>query len=142
VTGRLAAWAPVVAWAAVIFFMSTDELSAEHTRGWIEPIVRFFLPTLSEELFELLHEVVRKLAHVTEYFVFALLIERACRRGSDVAPARAPLVAWIAAALYSLTDEGHQLFVASRGASLLDCGFDSIGAGLAAFVASRGIYLR
>jgi VanZ family protein len=136
------AWAPAIAWAAVIFYMSTDELSAEHTRGWIEPIVRFFLPTLSDDVFELFHAAVRKLAHVTEYFVFALLIERGCRRASALAPSRTPLVAWASAALYSLTDEGHQLFVASRGASLVDCVLDSIGAAVAAFMASRGIRLR
>ena len=139
---RLAAWAPAVVWAAVIFYMSTDELSAEHTRSWIEPIVRFFVPSLPDAAFEVLHFVVRKLAHMTEYFVFALLIERGCRRGSELAPSRAPLVAWVVAALYSLTDEGHQLLVASRGASLLDCGLDSLGAAIAAILSSRGLYLR
>jgi len=140
--GRLAAWAPAVVWAAIIFYMSTDELSAEHTRSWIEPIVRFFVPSLPDPAFEVIHFVIRKLAHMSEYFMFALLIDRGCRRGSELAPARAPLVAWVVAALYSLTDEGHQLLVSSRGASLLDCGLDSLGAAFAAIFASRGVYLH
>ena len=129
---RLSAWAPVVVWAAVIFYMSTDEMSAEHTRPWLEGIVRFFLPSVSDAFFDVLHMAVRKLAHVSEYFVLALFVDRGLRRGSTLSPARAPLTAFVLSALYSLSDEGHQVFVATRTASLLDCGLDSIGAGLAA----------
>jgi VanZ family protein len=32
------------------------------------------------------------------------------------------------AGLYSLTDEFHQRFVPGRGPSIVDCGFDTIGA--------------
>ncbi len=42
------------------------------------------------------------------------------------------------AAGYSLTDELHQWFVPGRGASLLDCGIDTSGAGIGMLV----IYLR
>ena len=69
----LVTWAPVIVWAAVIFFMSTDELSAEHTRSWIEPIVRFFVPSLPDPVFEVLHFVVRKLVQPCEQF-FRLLV--------------------------------------------------------------------
>jgi VanZ family protein len=141
---RVSAWAPAVAWALVIFFMSTEEMAAAHTRRWLEPIVRFFFPSVPEASFELGHHVVRKLAHVTEYFVFALLLHRGWRRGSMLAPARAPFAAFAVAALYSLTDEGHQTFVAGRAATLVDCGLDSLGAAIAALAAraaSRRTYL-
>ena len=138
---RVSAWAPAVVWALVIFFMSTEEMAGRHTRTWLAPIVRFFFPSVREASFELGHAVVRKLAHVAEYFVFALLVDRGWRRGSTLAPARAPLAAFAVAALYSLTDEGHQTFVAARTASLLDCGLDSLGAALAARVARRRTFL-
>ena len=121
--------------------MSTEEMSAEHTRRWLEPIVRFFLPSLPQAAFDLVHADVRKLAHVVEYFVLALLLDRGWRRGSTLSPARAPLAAFVVAALYSLSDEGHQAFVAVRTASLFDCGWDSFGAALAAHLARRQTYL-
>jgi hypothetical protein len=116
---RVLAWAPAVVWALVIFFMSTEEMAARHTRTWLAPIVRFFFP------------------YVAEYFVFALLLERGWRRGSMLARARTPIAAFAVAALYSLTDEAHQTFVAARTASLRDCGLDSLGAAIAARVVSR-----
>ncbi len=138
---RISAWAPAVVWALVIFFMSTEEMAAAHTRRWLEPIVHFFFPAVPEADFDLGHAVVRKLAHVSEYFVFALLLDRGWRQGSMLSRARAPFAAFAVAALYSLTDEGHQTFVASRTASLFDCVLDSLGAALAAGVASRRTYL-
>jgi VanZ family protein len=143
VSARVSAWAPAGVWAGVIFLMSTDTLSAAHTRDVFEPILRFLFPSLSPEAFELLHAHARKLAHVSEYLVFALLLDRGFRRDSPLAPSRAPLAALAVAAFYSLTDEGHQAFVDSRTPSLYDCGFDSFGAAIGAicaafFSAARG----
>ena len=137
---RVSAWAPAVVWAAVIFFFSTDEFSAAQTKSWIEPLVRYFLPSLPQPAFEVFHGAVRKLAHVAEYFVFALLIDHGFRRGSTLSPAHAPLAAFAAAALYSLTDEAHQSLV-SRRATIFDCGFDALGAALGALRARRKAYL-
>jgi VanZ family protein len=138
---RFSAWAPAVAWAAVIFFMSTEEFAAEHTGRWLEWAVRLILPSLSPRTFDVLHVVLRKLAHVGEYFVLALLLDRGWRQGSSLRPRWVPLAAFVVAALYSLTDEWHQSFVADRTASLLDCGFDSVGAAMAVRATARKAYL-
>jgi VanZ family protein len=134
---RFHAWAPAVAWAMLIFVMSTDKLSAEHTRIWIEPVVRFVLPRLTAHAFALVHTSLRKLAHVSEYAVFAWLLDRALRLDSPVAAARAPIVGLGIAMAYSFTDEGHQWFVASRGASWVDCMVDTLGAAIGAEIARR-----
>lgn len=134
---HLAAWLPVIVWASFIFSMSTDGFSAEHTQGWIEPAIRFVLPGLGAEAVQLAHEVIRKLAHVSEYLVFAVLLDRAWRLDAPSRAVRPALAAFALAALYSLSDEAHQVYVASRGASLVDCGIDSIGAAIGAFVAVR-----
>ncbi len=138
---RVSAWTPAVVWALVIFFMSTEEMSAARTQIWLEPIVRFFLPSLPEATFDVFHAVVRKLAHVAEYFVLTLLVDRGWRRGSMLSPARSPLAAFVVAALFSLTDEAHQIFVPERTATLLDCGWDSLGAVLGARLAGWRTYL-
>jgi VanZ family protein len=87
------------------------------------------------QTFDLLHLMLRKLAHVTEYAIFALLlyslpVEKA---QAPWRPRRAALCI-LGAALYSLTDEFHQSFVPGRHASLLDCGLDTLGAALAMLV--------
>ena len=138
----LAIWLPPIAWAAVIFLLSTEDFAAEHTATWLEWAVRLVLPSLSHHTFEVLHVVLRKAAHVAEYFVLALLLDRAWREGSPLRPRWAPLAAFVVAVLYSLTDEYHQTFVPERTASLFDCGFDSLGAALAARATARKQYLR
>jgi len=132
VSRRVSAWAPAVAWAAVIFSMSTDVWSSDHTASILRPLVSFFYPSISDEAFAVVHFAVRKLAHLTEYGVFALLLDRGFRLGSSIAPSRAPLAALVVAALYSLSDEAHQSFVASRGASLEDSAIDTVGAAIVA----------
>jgi len=117
--------------------MSTDKLSARHTRIWIEPVVRFVLPHLTAHAFTLVHTVLRKLAHLSEYAVFTWLLARALRVDSPVPQAHAPVVGLAIAMIYSLTDEGHQWFVASRGASWRDCMLDAIGAAVGAEIARR-----
>jgi hypothetical protein len=75
------AWWPAIAWAGVIFSLSTDTFSAQHTGSILEPILRWFMPHLTDELFDTIHYGIRKSAHFTEYFVFCLLLYRGVRGG-------------------------------------------------------------
>ena len=136
---KVSAWAPAVAWALLIFWMSTDSFSAFHTSRFLEPILRFFVPSLSPDAFAVIHFIVRKLGHVSEYLVFAVLLDRGFRRESPLAASRAPLAGLVVAALYSLADEGHQTLVGSRTGSLYDCGFDCFGAALGALWPSKSL---
>lgn len=132
-------WAVVIAWMAVISLMSTDPFSASNTNHYIDPVLRFFFPTLRPADFILAHTIIRKSAHFTEFFILGSLLYWACRRG------RMPRwrVQWMlqalgVAVLYSLLDELHQAFVPSRTSSLFDSSIDSLGAG----VSQLFIYLR
>ena len=75
------AWWPAILWAGVIFTMSTDTFSAEHTSQVIGPILRWLISSLTAPQFEIIHHFIRKSAHFTEYFVFFLLLYRAVRAG-------------------------------------------------------------
>ncbi len=90
-------WLPVVAWAALIFALSS-------------------VPSLSTGLgaWDLL---LRKLAHLGEYAVLGILLARAL-------PEPAAL---LAGAAYAVSDELHQTFVPGREGALLDAGLDSVG---------------
>jgi len=63
----LRAWWPVVLWACFIFTMSTDTFSSEHTASVLEPILRWLDPSLTANQFELIHHIIRKCAHFTEF---------------------------------------------------------------------------
>ena len=124
----LNAWWPALAWAAFIFLMSTDTFSAYHTGSVLGPIIRWLAPSLSEDQVELVHYVIRKSAHFTEYFIFGVFLFRAVRGAHKGWRWTWGLSAWFIAACYSGLDEIHQAFIASRTASPYDSLLDSSGA--------------
>jgi len=92
-------WLPVLVWAGVIFAFSS-------------------IPSLNSGL-GTWDTVLRKLAHMTEYAILAVLLVRAT--GS---------YAWAIALTvgYAITDEVHQLFVRGRHGSPVDVAIDAVGA--------------
>ena len=114
-------WVPVILWGALIFTLSTSAFSAANTAKVIDPLLRFMIPGISRASVDVGHMLVRKLAHFTEYgILFWLLI-----RGPM---AERPYLALMLCIVYALTDEGHQVFVPGRTASLYDVALDSTGA--------------
>jgi len=124
----LRAWWPALLWAGVIFSMSTDTFSAEHTSAVLERILHWLVPSITEHRFLIIHHFIRKSAHFTEYFVFCLLLYRGVRGARKGWRWTWGLTALFCAAGYSALDEIHQAFVASRTASPYDSLLDSIGA--------------
>jgi VanZ family protein len=117
----LTKWTPVVAWAIIIFLFSTSYFSADNTSKFIDPILRFLMPGASAATIALAHGFVRKAAHFTNYAIlFWLLVSGPLRER--------PYFAFGLCVFYALLDEGHQLFVPSRGPSLYDVALDSTGA--------------
>ena len=115
-----------------IFWMSTGTFSAENTSLIIVPILRFLMPFLSSEKVNMIHGVVRKLGHVTEYFVLGILLFRAFRSDSrELRIQRWAFASFLVAVLYAASDEFHQSFVSTRTASLFDVGMDALGGLLA-----------
>jgi VanZ family protein len=122
------AWWPAILWAAVIFVMSTDTFSSEHTASIFEPILRWIKPGMTRVQFQAINYLIRKSAHFSEYFIFCLLIYRAVRGARKGWRWTWGLAALFCAAGYSALDEIHQAFVASRTASAYDSLLDSVGA--------------
>ncbi len=112
--------------------MSTDTFSAQNTSLIIEPLVRFLLPGISEQSLALIHGLVRKAAHLTEYFILGLLLFRAfLSTFPESTPLRQALRSLAVVVLVAASDEFHQSFVAMRTASVLDVGIDTLGGLLA-----------
>ena len=107
---RVSAWLPVVAWAALIFALSSIPHLGTGLGTW--------------------DTILRKGAHVTEYAIFGLLLARAIGR-------EAP--AFLLGVAYAITDEVHQHFVSGRHSSPIDVAIDSTGVliGVLVFVQAR-----
>jgi VanZ family protein len=136
----LRAWWPALLWAAIISLLSTDSFSSARTSFIFEPLFRWLYPSISEAGLELAHHLLRKSAHITEYFIFFLLLYhgiRVTRQNSRPWHWSWALIAWFIAAVYSALDEIHQIFVPSRGPSPWDSLLDSTGA----FVALLALFL-
>jgi len=124
----LRTWWPAFLWPVVIFTLSTDAFSAQHTASIFLPILHWFMPGMTHEQFHVIHHFIRKFAHFTEYFIFCLLLYRGIR-GSRIGWRWSwGLTAFFIASGYSALDEIHQALVASREATPYDSLLDSTGA--------------
>ncbi len=93
----------------------------------ISTIVEYFFPWATLQQIAALHGIVRKAGHVIEYFILALFTYRCLRferQGMETAAISTGIFVLVAA----LTDEFHQSLTISRGASLIDVGYDCLGA--------------
>jgi VanZ family protein len=124
-------WLPVLIWMALIFSASGDSHSYEHSSLFVEPLLHWLFPQMSQARVETIHHIIRKCGHLTEYAVLALLLWRAVRRPvkNDSRPwiwREARLVLLIVA-LYAASDEFHQIFVPTRTAQVSDVFIDTVG---------------
>jgi VanZ family protein len=101
-------WGPVVAWAALIFVLSSIPDLGTGLGGW--------------------DVVLRKLAHAAEFAILGALLVRALRR---------PGWAVALGIAYAVSDELHQSFVPGRQGSALDVALDSVGVVVGAVLAAR-----
>jgi VanZ family protein len=130
---RLSRYGPLVIWAALIFIGSSSVLSASHTSVVLRPLLWLF-PHASEATLALVHFLIRKAGHLTEYAILALFAARAFRTSpGEFLRARWFWVSLLFVVAYALSDEFHQSFVPSRTASIYDSMIDSVG-GLVALV--------
>jgi VanZ family protein len=123
-TGRRAIrWVLVVLWMGVIFYLSAQS----------------DLPHYPEAALDV---VIKKVGHMAEYGILAALAWWACRGDQVARPTRAFLCAFLVAALYAVSDEGHQYFVPGRNPQPLDVGFDVAGATLSLLLIRRTLRVR
>jgi VanZ family protein len=125
-------WFPVFLWMCFIYLMSTALFSAQNTSLILGPILRFLFHSISHREIEMVHSVIRKLAHLTEYFISGLLLFRAFRAGSTKRHAwRWALSSLVILVALAASDEYHQTYVTTRTPSVVDVGIDTMGGVLA-----------
>src|SRR2546430_10596534 len=119
--GSLQLWLPKLLWMIALFVLSTSVFSAANTSKVIVPILRFLLPGAAEPTIMILHGLVRKAAHFTNYGILFWILIRGPMAGR-------PYAALMLCVCYAFVDEGHQILVAGRTPSLYDVALDSSGA--------------
>jgi VanZ family protein len=133
------AWWPAVIWAILISYASTDTFSSQNTGRFMNPLLQWLYPFVTQPQQDAINFFVRKCAHFTEYFVFYLLVLRGLALGRPGWSWSRALGAWCIVAAYSGLDEFHQSFIASRTASPWDSLLDSTGALIAMLTAFLGL---
>lgn len=111
-------WVPVLAWMFVIFLFSSQPHSG----------------AVTETYFGSWNVPVRKFAHLTEYFILALLASRAFVHTGSLFAAKAQMFTIVLCAINAFLDEWHQSFVPGRSACVCDALVDILGAVLAVLV--------
>jgi|tagenome__1003787_1003787.scaffolds.fasta_scaffold20642766_1 VanZ family protein len=119
-------WGPVALWMLLIFVLSAQS-------------------SLGEMHGPPLFQVSRKIGHVIEYAVMALLVGRGLiytwRSRGEALSRRLLMRTWLVGvalcALYAMTDEFHQTFVPFRGGRIEDVVLDTLSA-----MAALGLWYR
>jgi VanZ family protein len=136
-------WVVTLAWAGNITFLSTASFGGPVTGWLLAQLLSSLHIHLAHPTFEIVHFLIRKLAHCTEYAIFSLFLYFSINpRHPESWHTRRALGAVVIAGLFSLTDEYHQSFVPGRTASIKDCGIDTFGALLAMLLLYAGRHLQ
>lgn len=132
-----AAWGPVLLLMVVIFIASAQPKTpppANAGRVYFSGAMPIFVAHTWDAL-------VKKSGHMIGYALLAGLILRALLREGR-SPREAAYAALLLALTYAMTDELHQAFVMGRHASVLDIGFDYVGAASASLLGRRWVEHR
>src|SRR5438874_11524765 len=100
-------WLPVLIWLGLIFVGSTDALSAEQTSRFLVPFLRWLDPQISGGTIAAIQLALRKLGHITEYAILAMLLWRGLSAGDTLSGKMCLLflVCCVAWASFAVTDE-------------------------------------
>ena len=117
----------VVAWATLIWMLGGRDVSYRDTSRIIRPLLEWLFPAMDAGDVRFWMGFIRKLAHVSEYAIFAVLVLRLAlflggRKGVTTAG-----VAIAATLALALLDEGRQGLLGNRTGSLFDVGLDVAG---------------
>jgi VanZ family protein len=123
-------WVPVLIWMAVIFTASCDSHSAAHSSYIVEPLLHWLFPKMPQDKIDVLHHLIRKCAHLTEYAILAMLLWRALHLSKNKLPDWSwPKVGGtlLLVFLYASSDEFHQRYVPTRTPLVSDVFIDTAG---------------
>ena len=112
----------LILWMLFIFVMSHN--SAVSSSNQSSLITDFISKIFRIEDIEVLEFIIRKIAHLFEYFVLGLLMINYFKKYNNI---NYLFVSMLLCIIYAFTDEIHQLFIPGRNGNIKDIFIDSIG---------------
>jgi VanZ family protein len=134
------AWLLVLAFIGVILLLGSGEFSAHSKSRFVIRTILYFFPDFPPGELWRAYLVIRKLAHVTEYAVLALLSFRAMWVTFESVLARLAAGTLVLAVAVAIVDETRQAFSSVRTGSPIDVLLDASGAVMA--IGAAVLYLR
>ncbi len=121
-------------WLGVVLFLGTAYFAAANTAPFILPLLKKLAPSASSAQLHAAHMVLRKLTHLAEYALLAVLWFWAivARTGR---PVRAAWLALLVCLACAVADEAHQAITPARSGSARDVLIDVSGAAGALLIA-------
>lgn len=116
----------LVFWLLIIFYFSNQPGNSSSYLSDNLTLLIF------NDISNLLIFIVRKIAHISEFFILTLLIYNVLKDYVDFK--KSCLFSFVFSVLYSISDELHQLFVVGRECLLRDVFIDAIGIILALII--------
>lgn len=138
---RYIRFVPAVVWMGVIFYLSAQPAgeSSELSKGVMQVVVKTIGDGLSLDK-GMLHQGIRKGAHLGAYFILAVLVMSAleAKKRKNTYQISIALAICIS---YAISDEVHQLYVPGRSGEVRDVIIDTAGAslGILSYVAIRKV---
>lgn len=126
-------WSLVLIWMIVIFMFSNQNGNQSNQNNrFIVDILKSIGFNLDTIMGSADNYIIRKLAHMTEYFILFNLIYNAIYE--DYKFVKALIVGLIFTFIYASSDEFHQSFIPGRGPSFHDVMIDTGGGSIALFL--------
>ena len=120
-------WIILFLWMGIIFYMSHQpgNISSQQS-DLVLKILESIGINLTSSLGEFSTLLIRKVAHVSEYFILCYLFIKVTEQYFD--SKKAIIFAIIFTVTYAISDEIHQYFIPGRAMAITDIIIDSIGA--------------
>lgn len=121
-------WVPVFVLLGIIFWLSGANFTDGKTSEFFFPKIKSVFPGLLPDGVAFVHELIRALAHIFEFFLLGLLLSLAINRlHLRISGFKKGVLIFVLLCLFALGDEVRQSLVALRKASLVDVGLDLVG---------------
>jgi VanZ family protein len=130
----LLAWLVVALWVTVIMGFASDGFSASSTSHYLTPLLRWLDPDMAWERIRAIHFLVRKVAHVVEYAVLAVLAFRAFRVTLAVPLMHLALLTLGVVSTVAGLDEWRQSLIPTRTGTMADIALDCAGGAVGVLV--------
>ena len=121
----------LIAWMMVIFLLSND--NGVQSSGKSDGIAYFIASKINVMDTDTLVFIIRKTAHVTEYFILGILILNVLKDYNSIC-IKLVIITVLFCFSYAISDEVHQLFILNRSGKFSDVLIDTMGSLIGTYI--------